>query len=352
MKRRTLLSSLLAIGLLAWFLSRASLEEVWVQVREVPATPLIAGFACVAVSYWMRAVRWQYLLVPLGAVRFKAALHATIIGFAALGLLPARVGDVLKPYLLARREGLSVSATFATVVLERVLDLVAVLALLAAFVWGFSDDASLPPALRRSIEVSAALGGAGSVALLGLTWILASHPERIGMFVTKLTRVLPRRSGERLGHLAKTFSTGFAATRHPRALVAAVLWSFPLWVVVAAEAWFITRGFGIEMPFSGSFLLQALLVIGVAVPTPGAVGTFHEAYRIGVTTFFDAPNGAAVAAAIVLHAVSFLPVVVVGFVLMARDGLSVKGLQSLVGVAREEEMGGTDEVPVLRTSGR
>ena len=61
-----------------------------------------------------------------------------------------------------------------------------------------------------------------------------------------------------------------------------------------------TRAFGIDMPFAGTFLLQALLVIGVAVPTPGGVGSYHEAYRFGVTTFFGAPNDAAVAAAIVL----------------------------------------------------
>ena len=76
----------------------------------------------------------------------------------------------------------------------------------------------------------------------------------------------------------------------------ALLWSFPLWVAISAEAWFVTVAFGIDMPFSGTYLLQALLVIGVAVPTPGAVGSFHEAYRFGVTTFFGAPNDAAVAA--------------------------------------------------------
>ena len=66
------------------------------------------------------------------------------------------------------------------------------------------------------------------------------------------------------------------------------------------------------MPFTGTFLLQALLVIGVAVPTPGAVGSYHEAYRIGVTTFFGAAEDAAVAAAIVTHAISYIPVVLTG----------------------------------------
>jgi len=90
----------------------------------------------------------------------------------------------------------------------------------------------------------------------------------------------------------------------------------------------------------------------VAVPTPGAIGSFHEAYRIAVTTFFGAPNNAAVSAALVLHAVSFITSVAPGVVIMALDGLSVSGLGRLAGAAVQEEAAGTDEMPVLRTSRR
>jgi len=89
--------------------------------------------------------------------------------------------------------------------------------------------------------------------------------------------------------------------------------------------------------------------------TPGGVGSYHEAYRIGVTTFFGAPNDRAVAAAIVTHAISFVPVVLLGVIFMAQDGLSVSGLKDLAGAARQkDEMEGAhaDEVPVLRSSGR
>jgi len=182
-----------------------------------------------------------------------------------------------------------------------------------------------------------------SLLVGGLLW---------GAFVATAARVLPRRLGGQLGAVARTFSSGFAVAREPRALTMAFLWSLPLWLLLAAEAWFVTRAFSIAMPFTGSFLLQALLVIGVAVPTPGAVGSYHEAYRIGVTTFFGAPNDAAVAAAIVVHAVGFIPVVFVGLLFMAQDGLSVRRLQALTTTARAEEMPDTNEMPVLRTSRR
>lgn len=331
MRVRTVLVSLLAIALFAWFLSHANLASVWTQVKRARIDLLVAGFLAVILTYVIRAWRWQYLLHPIGPTRFRTAFRTTVIGFAALGVLPARAGDVLRPYLLARQEGLPVSATLATIVMERVLDLIAVLALLALYVWGIADPATLPPALLRGIEVSSALAGAVTIVLMGVMWVLATHPERIGGLVFAMARVLPHAVADRLAGLARTFSGGFAVAREPRALAAAVALSFPLWLAIAAEAWLVTIAFGIAMPFTGTFLLQALLVIGVAVPTPGAVGSYHEAYRIGVTTFFGAPEDTAVAAAIVTHAISYFPVVLTGIVFMAQDGLSFGRIKALAG---------------------
>jgi glycosyltransferase 2 family protein len=338
MRARTVLVSMLAIALFAWFLSHANLAGVWTQVKHARIDLLVAGFLAVVLTYVIRAWRWQYLLHPIGPTRFRTAFRTTVIGFAALGVLPARAGDVLRPYLLARQEGLMVSATFATIVMERVLDLIAVLALLALYVWGIADPTALPPALLRGIEVSSGLAGLVAIVLMVLMWILATHPERIGGMVFAAARVLPHAMADRLANLARTFSRGFAVAREPRALAAAVAWSFPLWLAIAAEAWLVTIAFDIAMPFSGTFLLQALLVIGVAVPTPGAVGSYHEAYRIGVTTFFGAPEDTAVAAAIVTHAVSYFPVVLTGIVFMAQDGLSFGRIKALTDTKEVSEV--------------
>src|SRR5688500_3336667 len=168
MRIRTILVSVLAIALFAWFLRHATVTEVWVQVRRARLDLLVAGFGAVILTYVIRAYRWQYLLHPIGRTRFRTAFRTTVIGFAALGLLPARAGDVLRPYLLARQEGLSTSATFATIVMERVLDLIAVLVLLVFYVWGVSDPSSLPPALLRPIELSSALAGATAIVLMAM----------------------------------------------------------------------------------------------------------------------------------------------------------------------------------------
>jgi uncharacterized protein (TIRG00374 family) len=350
---RTALVSLLAIALLGWFLRDANFHDVWRHVRTARVELLVLALVFVAATFWIRAFRWQLLLAPIGATRFRTVFRAGVIGFAALSILPARVGDLLRPYLVAKRDGLPFSAAFATIVMERVLDLIAVLALMALYVWGFADTSTWKPNLLALIKISAAVGGLIALALLVMAWVLASHPERVGALVHSTDRILPRRIARRLGELARTFSSGFAVAREPRGFMLALLWSFPLWVVIAAETWAVTRAFDIALPFTGTFLLQLFLVVGVAIPTPGGVGSYHEAYRYGVTSFFNAPNDQAVAAAIVVHAIAFIPVLLLGVIFMAQDGLSFGRLQALAGSAREEKKdpdGDEEEQPEVKPS--
>ena len=365
---RTALVTLLAIALFAWFLSRANLSAVATEIAHAQTGLIVWSIVIAAVMPVVRAIRWRYLLDPVGTTRFVPVLKATILGFAALALLPARAGDVIRPYLVARSEQLNAASVFATVVMERALDVIAVLTLLASFVWVFGGRAILPAPLLAPLEASAAVAAVAVVVLMVVMWTLATHPERIARLVARTDRVLPHRLAHSLAQLARTFSEGFAVAREPRGLAIALVWSFPLWVSIALQAWLVTRAFGIVIPVAASFLIQGALVIGVAVPTPGAVGSFHEAYRIAVTTFFHAPNTAAVSAALVLHAVSFLTSLVPGVAVMAYDGMSVAGLGRLAGAARqdpldstvrgpvapsrEHETAGSDEVPVLRPSGR
>jgi uncharacterized membrane protein YbhN (UPF0104 family) len=97
-------------------------------------------------------------------------------------------------------------------------------------------------------------------------------------------------------------------------------------MAIAAGIWLVSIAFGVAMPFTGAWLMLAPLVVGVAVPTPGGVGGFHEAYRIGATAFFGADNDIAVGAAIVLHAISVGPVILAGLLFIVQDGLKLGGM--------------------------
>jgi uncharacterized protein (TIRG00374 family) len=323
--------------LLAVFLRNADLARVWTEMTS--ARPELLGLALVmtVLMYAVRAERWQYLLEPIGPTRYAVAFRTTVIGFAASFVLPARAGEFLRPYLLARREKLPATAAFATVIVERMLDLVSVLILLSVFlIFLERGEAAASPWLYRAVWLGGAAITPVGIAILGAMFVMAGHPERLHGLVLRAERVLPARLARAVAGFARTFAEGLAVVRRPTRLVWAMTWSMVLWVAIATQVWVLVRAFDIEMPFGGSFLLTAMLVVGVAVPTPGGVGGTHEALRLGVTSFYAADNNAAVGAAILQHAVNFVPILLLGLWFIAQDGLSLSGLRAEAASARGE----------------
>jgi uncharacterized protein (TIRG00374 family) len=335
---RTLLIVALSVGLLALFLRGAHLEVVWAEIKLADSWLIAISAGITVLTMVLRALRWQYLLAPIGHARFRPAFRATIIGFAASGVLPARAGEFIRPYLLARQEGLSATATFATILVERMVDSVAVVIMLASFVLFFDPGMEVTNStLYRLVRFGGLAVGAVTLLVLGVMFWASRDPAALGRWAYKVEHLLPGRLTHRLADALLKFAEGLAVVRAPMRLLTALLLSFPLWIAIALGIWAVTRAFGIEMPFTGSFLLVALLVVGVAVPTPGGVGGFEAAVQIGLTSFYGVPNDRAVGTALVLHAVSLLPTVALGFLFLVQDGLGFGGIRNLAHVAAEGE---------------
>lgn len=341
---KTLLIALVTVGLIAWFFRQANLGDVWREIRAAEPWGLVMALVMTGLTYVLRALRWQYMLQAIGPTRFSVAFRTTVIGFAANAVLPARVGEVLRPYLLARREGLAITATFATIILERLLDLLTVLLLFGAFVLFFDPGmGAVNGSVFGTVKAAGLLFGAGSVVAFVLIAILAGQPAAFARGVDRLTGLLPAKIAAPLTRLAHTFMEGLGVTRDPARLGVTLGLSVLLWLSIAGGVWFSTRAFHMTIPYTGSFLLLAFLTAGVAVPTPGSVGGFHEAFRIGVTAFYGVDNDRAVGAAIVLHAISFFPVALLGAWFMFRDGLDLAGVQRVREEVRDLEEGAAAE---------
>jgi uncharacterized protein (TIRG00374 family) len=321
---------LLTVGLLVYFLRGVNLGEVWEKTREADARLLVLGVCVTMATYALRAFRWQYLLAPIGPTRFATAFQTTVIGFMASFLLPARPGEVLRPYLLARREHLPPTACFATVILERLLDLVTVLLLFGVFVL-LVDPRTLSgdPALYAKVKMGGLFSAGASLAGFLAFFFLAGHPEQLGAWARRIERVLPERLAHAVASIVESFAQGLAVMRRPAHLLGSLALSFPLWLSIALGIFVTSRAFHMTFGYLGSFLVMTLLVVGVAVPTPGQVGGFHTAYKIAVMTFFGASEPTAVGAAIVLWAVSFVPVTLLGLVFMMREGLSLGRMREM-----------------------
>ena len=322
-----------AAALVVVFLRNVDLRGVVTAILQARVRWLVVSLVAAVLSIVIRALRWQYLLEPLGHASFANAFRATAVGFAASSILPARAGEVIRPYFLARHENMTATGAFATIILERVLDVLTVLVLLASSVFVFNR--SVAAASPNAAVAFAAMkwGGAtalgGSIAALVVMFVLAGDPGRIGRWMARLEATVPSKLAGLIGGVAEKFSRGLGAVRRPGRLLVALLWSFPLWLTIASGLWAVSVAFRIDVPFTGSFLLVAMLVIGVAVPTPGAIGGFHEAFRLGATMFFGAPDDTAVGAAIVAHLFSIGPVLLLGLFFAAQVGLNLSGMRRL-----------------------
>ncbi len=335
---KTLAVAGLTLALLGWFFRQADLSQVWREIREAKPWALALLLAITGLTYLLRALRWQFLLRPLGPTRLSQAFRTTVMGFAANTVLPLRAGEMVRPYLLARREGLSVPATITTIILERLLDLMTVLVFLGLFVVFFDPGLDrVNAAVYKSVKLGGLVGALGSGAVLLVLGLNAVRPVLTHRLVDACLRVIPVRFRSRLSALIYGLLDGLAVTRDLTRLAQAIALSFPLWLSIATGIWLVTVAFHMTVPFTGSFLIMALLTVGVAAPTPGAVGGFHEAFRIGTAVFYGVDNDRAVGAAIVLHAASFIPVTLLGGLFMMQDGLNLARVRGLGDEARAAE---------------
>jgi hypothetical protein len=329
---RTIIVLLVAIVLVALFLWNVDVAGVLRSIIRAHPGWLLVSLGTMLLNLFIRAWRWQYLLEPVGHVPFGSAFRATSVGFAARSVLPAAAGEMVRAYFLSRCERVSATGAFATVILERLLDMVTVLLLLGVYVLFFDHElAGANPTALAAVKWAGVIAGAGAVAALVALFVLAGDPARFSRTLHKLETVLPSRLAGLLARFAEKFAIGLGAIRRPSRLAVALAWSLPLWLVIAAGIWAVAVAFELPISFFGSFLLVAFLTIGVTVPTPGAIGGFHEAFRLGATAFFGAPNDAAVGSAIVLHLLSFGPALLLGLFFAAHEGLNLGGMRRLVG---------------------
>ncbi len=318
-------SIVLAVALLAFFLSRVPISEIGRQIATVSPGWIAASIILSLLTLYFRALRWTWILLPLGRVPFYPAFRATAVGFAANTVLPARAGEVLRPAMLARERRLPFPALLASIFFERVLDALAQLFFFGLALVGPGAGAmgSFSSGRIRIVAAAVALG-AVLVALFAVVWRAAT--ERL--FDTAF-RVLPERWRPRARRIAHTFLDGFASLKTPRLAVLVAGGSLAMWLVINVQIYCTMRAFGLALPLSAAYVVTTAAVLGLAVPTPGGVGGYHAAVQFALTNVFHVPVATATGVALISHAVSFVPVSIIGFVLFAGSPFRREGLREL-----------------------
>ena len=319
-------SIVLAVGLVAFFLSRVRLADIGRQIAQASPGWLLASTVVSLLIFVARAVRWTWILRPLGHVPFMPAFRATAVGFAANTVLPARAGEVIRPALLARERGLPFPALLASIVFERILDALAQLLFLGiALSSGDAGQSGVLSSGRIRWVVGGVAAVAVAVALFAVIWRPAT--ERL---LERAFRILPQRARPIAGRIAHTFLDGFASLRTPRLALLVGLGSIAMWGIINVQIYCVMRAFGLSLPLTAAFVVTTAGVLGLAVPTPGGVGGYHAALQFALTDVYGVPLDVATGIALIAHAVSFLPISIIGFAFFAaspwrREGISHLG---------------------------
>lgn len=328
---------LLSVALIAWFLRGVDLHELEHVLARAHPGWIAAGVFAVLLTYIVRAWRWQVLLAPIvlrtsalgtrgqgtTGVSFRNSFRITVMGFTATNLLPGRLGEILRPYLIARVEPVSTAAALATILIERLLDLAAITLLFGVFLFTTSSD------VGAKVKWVGALASGIAVISLGVLIFGAGHPVVLRRWSEAFTRRLPAKIADVAGRFAHTLVDGLLVMRQPRAVTMAAAQSVLLWLAISLAIWCAGRALDLTFAFPDTFLIVMYLVVGVAVPVPSGVGSYHFMYQLAVTSMFHVSRDVAAAAAIVTHAVSFLPISVLGVVYLAQDGWTLARLRSV-----------------------
>lgn len=312
----------ISVGLSAFFLYFAVRGVEWSQAFEALHRANYFLMVPVAlVSIWtliIRAQRWRIFLRPLGVPPLRSLVAATNIGFMANMVLPARVGEVIRPVLVSRREKLPIGGIVATVVLERIFDLVMVLLM-------FGVATLVVPIDPKFKDAGYGLT-ATAVAMIAVIVVLRWQEALALRLVRAVCDVLPKTIGRHAYDLIVGFVKALEILDSPMDFLRAFLWTMYLWAVIA-----LANGFGLaafHLPLESTLILSAIVAIAVALPSaPGYVGTFQLGC-VAALTIFHVPEGDAIAFSIVHHLVQFFAVVAAGVYSLWTENMTFHDIEA------------------------
>lgn len=312
------LGVLISLVLLYAVLHNTNPAELAAALAAANYAWLLPAIGIYFVGVWLRAWRWRFLLHPVKPLPVGILFKTIVIGYTANDILPFRLGELVRAYILSARTGVSTAATLTTIIVERLMDGLTMV--------GFMVVASLflplDEVLQATVRVSAVL----MLGVMGGLYVVLVSRRLAERLISLALRPIPTALSQRLRRLAYAFLDGLSALRSGRDLLGVVVFSVLGWLPEAGMYALIGRGFGIDQPFSTFMLTTAAGNLGAMVPsTPGYVGVFDAPAKYALL-LSGVPDGLATTFTLVLHAALLLPVILLGLLFLWQEGLSLRGL--------------------------
>ncbi len=280
---------------------------------------LFASAVLGPLGLWARARRWRYLFPP--GPEPPGLLAAVMIGYMANNVLPLRAGEFVRIYVVARRAGADGGRrgqafwlALATLVVERVLDSLVIVLVLAALIFTIE----VPAAFRWGAGILLAVDVVGTATLVAL----AVAPATARRLLARCTRRWPALA-RRVAPIFETFLRGLDGIRTPAHLAPLLVWTALVWLIPALTAWTMLLALNLDLPFIAAWTVLAFVGLGISIPSaPGYIGVWHAATVLALG-IYGVPKSTAVGYALVYHASQFVPITLLGWIFLLREHLSL-----------------------------
>jgi len=322
MKKWQFLLGVLISILFIWLSLRGlHLNDFWTTVKEADYIWLLPGIGVYFIGVWIRSWRWHYLLGPIKKIPTRVMFPITTIGYMGNNIYPARAGEVLRAVILKRKEGVPVSASLATIIVERIFDGVVMLSFIFVNL----------PELAKLTGASGFVGNIQQVAIIGMAIFLgalvifllaAMFPQvtaKAGLWVVE--RATPKSMHVKIIGVMNKFLDGLASLRSPFNVLMVFFTSVIIWLLETGKYWFVMHAFNFNVSFFALMLMNGIVNLATTIPSaPGYVGTF-DAPGIAVLTAYGIEQTTAAGYTLTLHVALWLPITLLGLYFMAREGL-------------------------------
>ncbi len=305
------------------------LSQVWMHMKNARYWWLLPGVGIYFFGVWARTWRWHYMLRALKPIPLGRLFPVVCIGYMGNNIYPARIGELLRAYVLKRKEGVSVSASLATVLVERIFD--GVVMLIFVFV-GLPLVPSVPDEWRQFVILFSLL----FFGALAAFFVIAASPRRApALYNWTIDRLVPERFREPARGFADRFMEGLYFLRSGRDVGMIFVTSLVVWLAETGKYWFVMHAFPFEVSFFVLMLMNGVVNLFTTIPSaPGYLGTFDEP-GIEVLKAFGVNENIAGAYTLVLHAALWFPITALGAYYMWRESLTWSDLSQASQLARE-----------------
>jgi uncharacterized protein (TIRG00374 family) len=307
-----------------------NLALVWQLIRNGNYWWLIPSVTIYFFGVWARTWRWHYMLRAIKPISTRRLFPVVCIGYMGNNIYPARIGELLRAYVLRRKEGVAIGASLATILVERIFD--GVTMLLFVFI-GLPLVPAIPGDWRRFVVVFSLL----FFGALAVFFVLAASPRYAQLAYTwAIERLLPERFRGPVRGFADRFMEGLYFLRSGRDVAMIFVTSLVVWLAETGKYWFVMHAFDFEVSFFVLMLMNGVVNLFTTIPSaPGYLGTFDEP-GIEVLKAFGVNENVAAAYTLVLHAALWLPITLLGAYYMWRESLTWSDLSKASQVAREQ----------------